>query len=337
MTLVSTCLDRPLDLLLDHRPAARKYCELQIGNAFGRFRVLQEIGRGGHGVVYLAVDTRLGRDVALKTVVLPHDDQASAHAVVTEAEMLCRVHNQHIVGIFDLIPYGDANVLVLELVQGAALDTLVRTEKLSAKEVCALGIQLAEGLEALHQAGIVHGDIKPANLRLSSSGVLKILDLGVARFVSDATARRPESSTSRVIVGTVPYMSPEQLRGSVSDVRSDIWSAGTVLYELATGRRAFGKLTTTTRLTRILNGIVQRPNEIRPEVPAALERTILKALNPDPDSRFQSARELIGALYDALLQNAVGASTVIGSVGDGCAKGTHASGNIWRPLRVVNQ
>src|SRR5580765_4460136 len=97
MTLVSTCLDRPLDLLLDHRPAARKYCELKIGNAFGRFRVLQEIGRGGHGVVYLAVDTGLGRDVALKTVVLPHDDQAPAHATVPEAEMLCRVHDQHIV------------------------------------------------------------------------------------------------------------------------------------------------------------------------------------------------------------------------------------------------
>ena len=93
MTLVTTCSNRLRDLLLDQRPAARKYCELKIGNVFGRFRVLQEIGRGGHGVVYLAVDTGLGRDVALKTVVLPHDDRAPAYATVPEAEMLCRVNN----------------------------------------------------------------------------------------------------------------------------------------------------------------------------------------------------------------------------------------------------
>src|SRR5258705_234714 len=173
MTPVSTRFDHPRDLLLEQRPAARRYCELKIGSALGRFRVLQEIGRGGHGVVYRGLDTGLG---------------------------------------------------------------------------------------------------------LSSSGVLKILDLGVARFVPDATSRKPGLATTQVVVGTVPYMSPEQLRGLVSDVRSDIWSAGTVLFELATGQRAFGNLTTTSRLTRILNGIVPRPTQIRPEVPAALERVILKAL-----------------------------------------------------------
>jgi serine/threonine protein kinase len=123
----------------------------------------------------------------------------------------------------------------------------------------------------------------------------------------DASENRTSSAT-QVIVGTVPYMSPEQLRGSVADVRSDIWSAGTVLFELATARRAFAKVTTTTRLSRILNGIVPRPHEIRPDIPLPLEQVILKALSPDPDRRFQSARELIGALYDVLLESASGSS-----------------------------
>jgi eukaryotic-like serine/threonine-protein kinase len=304
MTPASTRFDHPRDLLLEQRPLARKHYELKIGSVLGRFRVLQEIGRGGHGVVYQATDTGLGRDVALKTVVTPHNDQPAAEPAATEAELLCRVHDQHVVGIFDLIPLGDANVLVLELVHGPALDTVARTERLSAKEVSALGIQLGEGLEALHRAGIVHGDLKPANLRLSASGVLKILDLGVARLLPDVRPEKRTPASSQVVVGTVPYMSPEQLRGSAGDIRSDIWSAGTVLFELATGQRAFGKLTTTSRLSRILNGIVPPPRQINPDVPASLERVILRALNPDPDHRFQSARELIRGLYDAMLENA---------------------------------
>ena len=301
MTPVSTRFTCPRDLLLEQRPATRRHCELEIGSALGRFRVLQEIGRGGHGVVYRAVDTGLGRDVALKTVVRPAGERSLA--VGAEAALLCRVHDQHVVAIFDLIPHGDADVLVLELVHGASLDTLARTEKLTPREASALGVQLAEGLDALHRAGIVHGDIKPANLRLSASGVLKILDLGVARFMPDTISRQPVPASAQVVVvGTVPYMSPEQLRGAAGDVRSDIWSAGTVLFELATGRRAFGNLTTTSRLTRILNGIVPLPHEIKPGIPASLERVILKALNADPDRRFQSARELIRGLYDGLLE-----------------------------------
>jgi serine/threonine protein kinase len=306
MTSAST-FDSQVDLLLE-RPAMRRHCELKIGSVLGRYQVLQEIGRGGHGVVYRAVDTHLWRDVALKTVVQPDTDQPRGREAVTEAQLLSRVDDPHIVGIFDVIPHGDATVLVLELVDGPSLDVLVRTDKLSVREVSALGIQLAGGLETLHRADIVHGDIKPANLRLTTGGVLKILDFGVARFVSGDASENRTSAATQVIVGTVPYMSPEQLRGSAADVRSDIWSAGTVLFELATGRRAFAKLTTTTRLSRILNGIVPRPHEIRPDIPLPLELVILKALSPDPDRRFQSAGELIGALYDVLLESARGSS-----------------------------
>src|SRR5262245_5304089 len=168
MTPVSTCCEGPPDLLLEKRRIARRLCELKIGSVLGRFRVLQEIGRGGHGVVYRALDTALGRDVALKTIARTPGDQRSAPRAATEAELLARVDDPHVVGIFDVIRHDDATVLVLELVDGPALDTLLRTKKLSAREVSALGIELAEGLDALHRAGIVHGDIKPANLRFSS-------------------------------------------------------------------------------------------------------------------------------------------------------------------------
>jgi serine/threonine protein kinase len=303
MTRHSTCCDGLTDLLIEKAPATLRHCELKVGTNLGRFRVLQEIGRGGHGVVYRAVDTGLGRDVALKTVVQTHDRPLVSSAA-TEGQLLSRVNDLHVVGIFDVITHGTATILVMELVDGPPLDTLLRTEKLSAREVCALGIEIGEGLDALHRAGIVHGDIKPANLRLSTTGVLKILDLGVARFMPDAPPVKQPPVSTQVVAGTVPYMSPEQLRGSLADVRSDIWSAGTVLFELATGQRAFGRLTTTTRLSRILNGIVPRPHEIRSDVPESLERVILKALNRDPERRFQSARDLMVGLYEALFESA---------------------------------
>jgi eukaryotic-like serine/threonine-protein kinase len=306
MTPTALAFDRDPDVIVEQRPTTRKQFELKIGSLAGRYRVLQEIGRGGHGVVYRAIDVGLGREVALKTLGVANGEPQPAYP--REAQLLSLIDNEHVVGIFDMFNFFETTILVMELADGLPLDMLVRKEQLSAKEVAALGIQLAEGLEALHLAGIVHGDIKPANLRLSRSGVLKILDLGVARQVPDVSSDQRRSTDTQMIVGTVPYMSPEQLRGVPADVRSDIWSAGTVLFELATGRRAFGKLTTSTRLTRILNGIVPRPHEIRSDVPLALERVILKALNPDPRRRFQSAGALMQALYDVILEISSGSS-----------------------------
>jgi eukaryotic-like serine/threonine-protein kinase len=306
MTPTALGLDHDPDVIVEQRPTTRKQFELKIGTLAGRYRVLQEIGRGGHGVVYRAIDAGLGREVALKTLGVANGEPQPV--CPREAQLLSLIDNQHVVGIFDVFNFYETTILVMELADGLPLDMLVRKERLSAKEVSALGLQLAEGLDALHATGIVHGDIKPANLRLSRSGVLKILDLGVARRVPDVSSDQRRSTETQMIVGTVPYMSPEQLRGAPADIRSDIWSAGTVLFELATGRRAFGKLTTSTRLTRILNGIVPRPHEIRSDVPLALERVILKALNPDPRRRFQTAGALMQALYHVILEISSGSS-----------------------------
>src|SRR5215475_361331 len=160
MTPASTAINRSEGLQAEPSPA-RKHCELPTGSLLGRYRVVEEIGRGGHGVVYRALDVGLGREVALKTVVHGFNEAVLEHPIATEAQLLSRVDNPHVVGIFDVIEHAHATVLVLELVNGLGLDTIVRTERLTVKDVSALGIQLAEGLDALHRHAIVHCDIKP--------------------------------------------------------------------------------------------------------------------------------------------------------------------------------
>jgi serine/threonine protein kinase len=254
------------------------YFELDRDVRIGRFIVDREIGRGGHGVVYRASDTMLKRDVALKTIVAsPYLPRTAA----IEARILSRISNDHVVTLFDLLQERHGDVLVMELVAGPTLHELSRRTALRPTDVLRLGTQLAGGLHAMHSAGIVHGDIKPANLRLAADGKLKILDLGVARSIesSDATAMREEPA---VIHGTVAYMSPEQLRGSCGDVRSDIWSAGAVLFELATGQRFIDTPTSSSPVDRIRAGILRE----------SLAAVIAQATDPDPCCRFQSAFEL---------------------------------------------
>ena len=243
------------------------------------------------GVVYRAHDERLDRDVAVK--VLPAAtlaDEATRKRFRREALALSKLNHPNIATIFDFDTQDNIDFLVMELVAG---DTVGATNALPEKEVVRLGLQLVDGLAAAHAEAIVHRDLKPGNLRLTVDGRLKILDFGLARLLlappTEATATI--SVSAPLAVGTLPYMAPEQVRGAV-DARVDIYAAGAVLYELATGARLFPGTSGLVLLEAILHRDIVPPRAVNPQISPAFERIIVKALDKDPERRYQSAREL---------------------------------------------
>src|SRR6185295_3577280 len=265
-----------------------------IQQTLSHFRVLEEIGAGGMGVVYRAHDEQLDRDVALK--VLPPGllaDDSARRRFHREALAIARLNHPNVGAVYEFGGHEGIDFLVLELVSGEGLEAKLRLGALPIDQVVRLGIQLADGLEAAHAEGIIHRDLKPANLRMTPGGRLKILDFGLARMQQESDAAPTMTATrSSEASGTLPYMAPEQLRGNVSDVRSDIYSAGVVLYEMATGKRPFGEASGPLLVSAILEARVSPPRSRNHVVPAPLEAIILKALDRNPDRRFQSAREL---------------------------------------------
>ena len=216
-----------------------------IGRTLSTYRVVERLGAGGMGEVYRARDEKLDRDVAVK--VLPPGllaDETARGRFRKEAKALSRLSHPHVATLHDFGSADGVDYLVMELVPGPTLDVVLREGPLAAKEVVRLGTQLARGLAAAHEQGIVHRDLKPSNLCLTGDGLLKILDFGLARVASAPSAGEtqdtPTETAAGKVVGSPPYMSPEQLVGREADARSDVYSAGACLYELATGRRPHG-------------------------------------------------------------------------------------------------
>jgi len=264
-----------------------------IGKTLGHYRVLEQIGSGGMGVVYSAHDERLERDVALK--LLPAGtltDETARKRFRREALALSQLNHPNIVTVHDFDTQDGVDFLVLERVAGETLDARLASGPMSEREVLKLGAQLAAGLEAAHQHGVVHRDLKPANVRITPDGRLKILDFGLARLLQPIPDRTPLSTLVDVgqVAGTLPYMAPEQLAGEKADARSDLYAAGAVLYEMATGRRPFPQTEAPTLMYAILNQAPEPPRAANPRVSAGLESIILKALEKDPELRYQSAR-----------------------------------------------
>jgi serine/threonine-protein kinase len=260
------------------------------------YRILEEIGAGGMGVVYRAHDDHLDRDVALK--VLPHPGtpvQASTRKRFhQEALMLSRLNHPNIATVHDFDTQDGIDFLVEEFIEGLSLDTMLASGPLSENEIIHLGSQLADGLAAAHEHGILHRDLKPANLRITPDARLKILDFGLAVIVRGEAS--PSAITASLnettgFVGTLPYMAPEQLLGAKLDVRTDLWAAGCVLYEMATGLRPF--LGSGPALT---DAILHQPpptlSKINPRISAALDGVIQKCLEKNPQKRYSSAREI---------------------------------------------
>ena len=266
-----------------------------VGQRLGHYLITEQIGAGGMGIVYRARDERLDRDVAVK--VLPAgsvSDETARKRLRKEALALSRLNHPNIETVYDFDTQQNVDFLVAELIPGVSLDHKLAAGALQEKEIVRLGTQMVQGLEAAHEAGIVHRDLKPANLRTTLDGRLKILDFGLAQdFAKPGTDFVTISkSYAEGISGTLPYIPPEHLQGEKVGPRGDIYSAGAVLYEMATGRTPFQEKSGPLLMEAILNRPPAAPTAVNRQVSPALEAVILKAMDKDPDRRYQSAREL---------------------------------------------
>src|SRR6266851_6973955 len=267
-----------------------------VGQLLGHYRLLEQIGAGGMGVVYRAHDEHLNRDVAAK--VLPAGSLANEETrkrFKQEAHALARLNHPNIATIFDFDCEGTTDFLVMELLNRQTLaDKLLGP--LPPNVVIKYGIQMAEGLAAAHQQGILHRDLKPGNLGLTAEGRVKLLDFGLAKLLTTDPADVTQSMTGVGLAkGTLAYMAPEQLRGENIDTRVDIYAAGSVLYEMATGKRPHPQVGPLL-INAILNQPPVPPSTLNQAVNPALEAITLKALQKDPKLRYQSAKELAADL-----------------------------------------
>jgi eukaryotic-like serine/threonine-protein kinase len=267
-----------------------------LNQTLSHYRVLEQIGAGGMGVVYRARDEQLERDVAIKVLrsrVLADDDARKRFR--KEALSLARLNHPNIATVHEFGTQGDIDFLVVEYIPGITLDAKLTRGSLTSKEMIDFSVQLARGLTAAHEQGIVHRDLKPSNLRLTPDGRLKILDFGLAQLEPHASelGLTATLTKSQEMTGTLPYMAPEQLRGERADARSDIWSTGAVLYEMANGKRPFPQSNQAMLINAILNEPPEPPSKkITLPVLMGAEQIILKCLDKDPGRRYQSAREL---------------------------------------------
>jgi eukaryotic-like serine/threonine-protein kinase len=269
---------------------------LVLGRTLGHYRILEQIGAGGMGVVYRAHDERLERDVALK--VLPSGtlaDDSARKRFRKEALALSRLNHPNIATVHDFDTQEGIDFLVTELVPGLTLDERIAAGPLPEKEVIHIGAQMADGLDAAHREGVIHRDLKPGNLRLTPEGRLKILDFGLAKRVGPADEGTITQSLSEPggAAGTLAYMAPEALKGDKVDTRADIWAAGVVLYEMATGRRPFDGKTSTALADETLHAPAPSPQGLQPRLSSRLTDIILKCLEKDAENRYQSAKELL--------------------------------------------
>ncbi len=269
--------------------------DLLVGSELGHYRIVEKIGAGGMGEVYRAHDEHLDRDVAIK--VLPPGtltDESARRHFHKEALILSQLNHPNVATIYDFDTQQGVDFLVMEFIPGLTLSEKVTTGAMPEKEVLRLGVQLAEGLAAAHEHGVVHRDLKPGNLRVTSDGRLKILDFGLAKLwrpVTDTTATESLSET-HAIAGTLPYMAPEQLLGGELDTRTDIHAAGSVLYEMSTGRAPFADVGRSQLIGAILQRSPVLPTVLNPKLSPELERIVGKCLEKDADDRYQSAKEL---------------------------------------------
>jgi len=270
-----------------------------IGKKFSHYRIEEKIGAGGMGVVYRAHDEQLDRDVAIK--VLPSRslaDETTQKRFRREALSLARLNHPNVATVHEFGTQDGIDFLVTEYISGIAIDARLAGGPLPVAEVFRLGLQLAQGLAAAHQQGIVHRDLKPGNLRLTRDSRLKILDFGLAQFMPQPSdlGLTVTVTKSQETTGTLPYMAPEQLRGEGADARCDVWAAGAVLYEMATGRRPFPQTNAPLLIDAILNRPFEPASRINLEVPPVLDEVIRKALAKDPSQRYQTGGELAVAL-----------------------------------------
>ncbi|MFN8587090.1 MAG: protein kinase [Candidatus Eisenbacteria bacterium] len=297
---------------------------LSPGTRLGTYELSTALGAGGMGEVYRARDLKLGREVAIK--VLPagmseHPERLARFE--REARTVAALNHPNIVTLHAIEQDGETRFLVLELVEGAPLSESVVPGGLPLARVLAVVLPLAEALAAAHERGVVHRDLKPGNVMLTREGRVKVLDFGLAKSQAAAIAGDDTSletvatplSEAGVVLGTLPYMAPEQVRGGATDARTDLFAFGVLLYELLSGRRPFDGATRADLTTAILRDVPEPLRTRRPELPADLDRIVARLLEKDPAQRFASARDLrvelevVRRVHEAAPVSAVSAAT----------------------------
>jgi serine/threonine protein kinase len=319
-----------------------------VGRTISHYRITAQLGAGGMGVVYAGEDVRLGRAVALKFVPEDLTDSRALQRLRGEARAASALNHPNICTIYDVGEYEGRPYLVMELLKGQTLRDLLTHGPARIHQTVDIGIQVADALDAAHGAGIVHRDIKPANLFLMERGAIKILDFGLAKHLVDqrredpsrtvvpSTTTEPEPLTVEgVTVGTVAYMSPEQVTGELLDGRTDLFSLGIVLYECVTGRRPFAGKTSAVILSAILNEAPVAPVVFNPHIPARLQDVINNCLEKDRELRYQDAAGLRADLKrvrrDLESGQSAAAKTIVSSGGGSRRSSSAAAGPVADP------
>lgn len=300
---------------------------LAPGTQLGQYEILAPIGAGGMGEVYRARDTQLGREVAIK--VLPASfsrDPDRLRRFEQEARAAAALNHPNVLAVYQFGTYDGSPYLVSELLEGSNLRDQLMRGPLSVRKALDFAMQTARGLAAAHDKGIIHRDLKPENLFLTKDGRIKILDFGLAKLiatpqVSDSGAPTVGDPTDPgMVLGTVGYMSPEQVRGATSDHRTDLFSLGAILYEMLTGKRAFHKPTSAETMSAILNEETPPVSAVTPNTPPALLKVVQRCLEKNPEQRFHSASDLAFAL-EALSES--------GTAPTGAFIGQKAQSKVW--------
>ena len=267
-----------------------------VGQSLGHYRIVDKIGEGGMGQVYRGRDEHLARDVAIK-VFFPGTlvEESARTRFRKEAQTLSQLSHPNIATIYDFDTFEGIDFLAMEYIAGETLSDKLASGPLSEKDIARFGAQLAEGLVAAHVEGIIHCDIKPGNLRITHDGRVKIFDFGLAKVILPA---RPDATTtnlcdSHAVAGTLPYMAPEQVRGQSLDARADIYGAGVVLYEMATGKPPFHATTRLQVIDAIMHELPAPPSTVNQRVSPQLEMVILKCLEKDSEDRYATAADLL--------------------------------------------
>ena len=273
---------------------------LRINKTISHYRILHRLGAGGMGEVYLAQDTKLDRQVAIKF--LPAELAADEHArrrLIAEARAAAKLDHPHICTIHEVGEEDGRCFIVMQYVEGETLATMIERQPIELREALDIAVQMADALAEAHSRGIVHRDIKPQNVMITARGQVKVLDFGLAKIVQQKSLAESTAETESLltepgmIIGTVPYMSPEQVRGETLDDRSDIFSFGAVMYEMLSGHQPFAAESAAATFSAILTRELPPLARYSKEVPAELERIVNKALRKDKEERYQGVKDLL--------------------------------------------
>jgi Kae1-associated kinase Bud32 len=282
-----------------------------IGRTLDHYRIESKLGEGGMGVVYKALDTHLNRLVAIK--VLPRDkvaDPIRKQRFVQEARAASAFNHANIVTVYDIRSDGGVDFIVMEYIEGQTLDKLIPAKGLRPAQALRFAVQITDALAKAHSASILHRDLKPSNIMVTGEGHIKVLDFGLAKLLEPAESSEEDSTVTErlltregTVMGTVAYMSPEQAEGRTLDARSDIFSFGSVLYELVTNQKPFTGDSSLSILSKILNQDPTPPSQLIASIPPELEKLILRCLRKDAARRYQTMADLKVALEDLVSES----------------------------------